>query len=255
MSEFPQFPWQPPFSTTTPSVSSVRLLVRYGGTLRRFFNIAFTAGDASLYLFPYSRSGAYRYGVANMPPGSKTEINFDQGTYSDKTVKLSLHESGQIHIKVPGRPELGGTSPVRIASLHGQRGGHVATFHATHFAGTADHPRRKLKTGEFEHVLQVHDDEAGRVAVYVNAVEARFDDPCPIRIEMTRPTTMRPVHVGLRYMGHQPQCGPEQGQVIALSGPDPLVATRVGGKLVYSVALTEEQRTAAEASLDGWGRP
>ena len=137
--------------------------------------------------------------------------------------KLSLHETGQVHVQV-GRDRAG---PLRIPPLSELRGQHVASISADKFETLAPFegtPRSSGAEQDFVFVVEAGLD-SGRIALYVNGEEPSFADDCPVRITLTRPTLASPLHLGLRPWGQLPLGEiADKGGVTVTSGWNPLTA-------------------------------
>jgi hypothetical protein len=95
------------------------------GTLRNAAQITFTGRDASLYLIPYATHGEYFYGVTEMPAGQAPfTFNFRDQLTARNRPKISIHESGAVHIYADGSPKAG---PLQVPPLREYRGEHLAT--------------------------------------------------------------------------------------------------------------------------------
>jgi hypothetical protein len=144
------------------------------GTIRRAATVMFTGRDASLYLIPYAECGEYFYGGRTMQPG-QVEDSFDfRGQLgADTNPKLSLHESGCVHIYAKDEPRAG---PVFIPPLTELRGEHVATVQWDTIRGAPVNRRRMRVTGsERDYAFGVPDDvEAGALLIYANGERNLF---------------------------------------------------------------------------------
>ncbi len=209
---------------TATRLRGVRFLIRHRGTVRSLFKVGFAATDGSLYMWPYSASGRFYFGQTGIGAHeSSVTFDFTDQFSSDAAgpPKVSIHESGQVHVK----SETGNLAgPLFIPALSQLRGQHVATVQCDSFAGRPAYPKR-LRRGppESDQVLDVDDGaENGRVAIYVNGRESRFDGQCPIRIRMVRPTLSAPLYVGLLPVG-QALLGdsPDGRGVSVIAGWDP----------------------------------
>jgi hypothetical protein len=95
------------------------------GTLRNAAQVTFTGRDASLYLIPYATHGEYFYGVTEVPAGQAPfTFSFRDQLTAGNRPKVSIHESGQVHIYADGSPR---TEPLQIPPLRDYRGEHIAT--------------------------------------------------------------------------------------------------------------------------------
>src|SRR4051794_33136140 len=78
----------------------VRVLVSHEAALRHAFDLTFTDGDASVYLALPQSHPTYHYGKASLPPGQPSaEFSFLGQLESSDAPHVSLHQSGQVHIR------------------------------------------------------------------------------------------------------------------------------------------------------------
>ena len=103
----------------------VRVFVDHAGQLRRACDVTVTNTDASIYITPSSRERRYNFGRASIPTGAQSATFSVLGQLeASEDPHVSLHQSGQVHIRTKGGPKAG---PLRIPPLQQLRGGHVAT--------------------------------------------------------------------------------------------------------------------------------
>jgi hypothetical protein len=124
--------------STVPSVSDdavhpnkLRIhLAQRNGTFRTLAQVMFTSRDASLYLVPYARSGNYFYGAQSIQPGqSNFEVKFKEHVMASARPKLSIHESGDVHIYADDSPKAG---PINVRPVSECRGEHIAAVQFDH---------------------------------------------------------------------------------------------------------------------------
>jgi hypothetical protein len=104
---------------------------------RELFGISFSEGDESLYLRPVAPNGHYWVG-ATMIPAEEIDfaINFrEDGFHAEATpAKLSIHASGQVHVKLDERRSPIVAGPLQMPPLNDMRDHHVATFQMDAFS-------------------------------------------------------------------------------------------------------------------------
>lgn len=200
------------------NVRSLRVLVELDGQLLRFCKVAFAANDASLYLHVIGPSGRYFFGRHVMPAGAmESTIRFDDQERSSLPPKLSIHETGQVHVRSEGRQ----AGPMPGTPLGELGGHHIAAVTCSRFAGLAPYPRTPRTAGsERDIVLSARGAESGRVRVYANAEEPTFEVSCPVFATLRRPTLARPFFVGFSPVAQAP-IG-EEAAVTVIAGWDPL---------------------------------
>jgi hypothetical protein len=107
----------------------VRLVAVVGDRRVALCKIAFSRRDASLYLFPYCSGSGYFVGVLDFPAKTTTlTFDFTKGVTCSGTPKLSVHESGQVHIQA-GEVR---TEKIVNPPLLGMKGEHLATLLVDH---------------------------------------------------------------------------------------------------------------------------
>jgi hypothetical protein len=188
---------------TRGGVRAIRFVVDRGGSLLQVCKLGFSAADASLYLFPYSPGSNYSFGRMLFPASEESStVPFDEQESSAETPKLSIHESGQVHVKAGGRM----VGPMFAGVLAEYRGEHFATVSCVRFDGLA--PLRRLpKTQGPEWDLVTPSDEAaesGRLVFYANAAEPSFAGRCRVTARLTRPSLADPLFVGVRFAAQDP---------------------------------------------------
>jgi hypothetical protein len=156
-----------------------------------------------------------------MPQAEFTDsFTFTDDLLADTTPKLSIHQSGQVHI-VAGSSLIG---PLRIPALSTLRGQHIASVTVdafsvlSHFTGTPK-PSGKHQ----DHVIPADDAAAsGRIAVYIAGDRPAFHAKnCRIVFTIKRPTLPSPLYLGIKPIG-QPVLGEPQPQgITVLAGWDP----------------------------------
>lgn len=192
----------------TPSLRELQVLVRRDQRLYRKCKIAVSRADASLYLFPYAASGRYHYGTQALGEG-QAELTFDYTTQAatDRVPKISIHESGQVHIRVPGGEDVG---PLFVPPLAEWRGQHLATVTVDAFGALPPFDRSVRTSGpRFDLVLGVPEgEESGRLAIYANGERPTFAMPPEIEptavLTMRRPSLDGPLHLALYALGQPP---------------------------------------------------
>ncbi len=175
-----------------------------------------------MYLFPYGTTGHYFYGSQTMAEEEVSHtFNFKEQFQGDKIPKLSIHETGQVHVYIEKQKKAG---PLQSIPLRELRGEHIASVSIDAFEKLPEH-RQELKiTGAKRDVEIPADDEAksGRVVIFVNAAPAAvFKHRCALIVHIQRPHLETPVHICFVPVG-QEALGPEgEGGVTVLAGWNP----------------------------------
>ncbi len=178
-------------------MNSSRVIVNFRERNKALFKIVFSQQDASIYIFPYGPTGRYFYGQQKMNENVVSHsFSFREQFDSEEIPKLSIHESGQIHIHYNGTQIAG---PINTLPLDGWRGQHLATITADSFASLADYSRALRNTGaEIDTVTPCQVGvESGRMTIYCNGEREEFAHRCGVVFRLERPTLGRPLYVGM----------------------------------------------------------
>ena len=109
---------------TAVELREIRILIQWRDSLRKLCKIAFTANDASLYLFPYALEGRYYYGGKTMlSTQANLSFDFTEDIFREQTPKLSIHEKGQVHVYADKQK----AGPLFIPPLATLTGQHIAS--------------------------------------------------------------------------------------------------------------------------------
>ena len=202
------------------SLRELRLLVDLGNDLRSIAKLAFSSSDASLYLFPYAPSGKYFYGGRQMGEVKfEDEIRFTDDLFSDQVPKLSIHETGQVHVQAKGSR----AGPVSISPLSKWRGQHIASVSVDTFAALATFEGSVSNVGpEIDHVIPVDQlVQSGRLVFYLSGDRPPFEEPhCRLVVTLRRPTLGNPIYVAIQPKAQNPLSDLGLGGVTVLAGWD-----------------------------------
>lgn len=205
---------------TVGDFRELRLLVDLGNDLRKIAKVAFSKSDASLYLFPYAPNGKYFFGGRHMEEVEfEDKIRFADDLYSENVPKLSIHETGEVHIKAKGAK----AGPVSISPLAKWRGQHIATIGADNFQGLSPFTGSPSSRGpEIDHVIPVDEIvENGRFVFYLAGDRPAFEEPnCRLFVTLKRPNLPNPIYLGIQPKGQPPLSGPALSGVTAIAGWD-----------------------------------
>lgn len=183
----------------SPALREVTIVVEYQGALWRVATIGWSQVDASLYVRAFGPLGQFRYGQSSIPSGQHQEtITTDDQGSSTAVPHLSLHESGQVHVRKRSRTVAG---PMFIPSLAELRGQHVATIQCIRFDRLAPFDGSPRADGDRRDIVIPAEPgvESGRLPIYVNG-ESKVFAPSrvpPVRFTLRRPTLNQPLHIGL----------------------------------------------------------
>jgi hypothetical protein len=104
--------------------------------------LSVTARDASMYLFPYAKARRFFVGGSSFADQQvEAKIKTVDGATSQSEPKLSIHESGQIHVDIP----TGRIGPESTLPRQEFRGEHLATVVANSMEGPMAHVERQIR--------------------------------------------------------------------------------------------------------------
>jgi len=202
------------------NIHDCRFLIEVQGDYKKVCRIAFGRKDASLYLLPYGRQERYLWGEGTIPEGTTTATfpHANPAGEVDKP-KLSIHESGQVHVKLGEAYKAG---PLRAKPLWEFRGKHLAglTIDSIESLPSAGKPKPKPKSPYL--VLGARDiQQTRRFAIYANGAEPNFDFPVKAKITMNRAGLPSPLHIGITTFQQAPLTSGEEGGVTIICGWNP----------------------------------
>jgi hypothetical protein len=211
----------------------LRLLAQRRGSLFRLCKLMFTKRDASIYVVPYARAQRYFSGSSEIAEHEVSSfLNAAEGIESDREPKLSIHESGQVHVHAAGAR----AGVVQSLPLAGFRGEHLATVCFDKFDGLPPYVGPVRTAGpEREFVFVVPDDvPSGRLAMYANAAEPKFArGQCLMTFTLVRPTLARPLFIGLHPISQAALGEPDRSGVTVIAGWDPATNATEALRYVY----------------------
>jgi hypothetical protein len=215
------------------SARKVRLLVEYKGQLLRVCKLLFTATDASIYLIPYAPHRRFFYGRHALPTQEvPVDLCFSEDTDVDHEPKLSIHESGQVHVQVAGLR----VGPLETCPLADLRGQHVATVSPDRFDGLPPFEGRLSRLASDRDLVHrvPRAVESGRFAIYVNGVDRLFaDGQCWFTVTCHRATLVRPLYVGVKVHWQLPTGEESHPGITVLAGWDPRLPEKTRQDFVY----------------------
>lgn len=205
-------------------VRQMRLIVHHKRQYRKLAKIMTAATDASLYVLPYAQKGRFYFGGSTIPEKGGGTFNFTKQHVSlDRIPKLSMHESGRVHIRADGTAMAG---PLIVPPFHALRGEHMATIIADTFDGLPllDGPLRTAGS-EQDLVFLIENIESGRIAIYINGAEPSFTTKrCFGIFALGHALARRPVFVGLNKIAQGPFGEPrERDGVLVIGGWNPML--------------------------------
>jgi hypothetical protein len=193
------------------ALKELQFIVRVQGKHRRVCKITFTNKDASLYLLPYAAGGQYFFGRHDFPEEQvSTTFSFAEQLSSQRPPKISIHESGQVHIRFQDAK----VAPVCIPEFATWRGEHLATVVVDRFDELLVY-EEPLKDSDL--VFAADDVTSGRFAIYANGAEPRFKSSrITHRLCVPLSTLTVPLHIGIAPLGQEPVALPEGKQGVTV---------------------------------------
>jgi len=200
----------------------VRVFVDHAGQLRRACDVTVTNTDASIYITPSSRERRYNFGRASISTIAQSATFSVLGQLeASEDPHVSLHQSGQVHIRTKGGPKAG---PLRIPPLQHLRGGHVATVTCDTIEGFPIYNgNREDLNLERDCIVYVADGvPSGRIAFYINGERPDFVAPADrigYTIQVANRMLARPLFVGIAPWGQAALGDDETSEtVVAIAG-------------------------------------
>ena len=202
-------------------IREARLLVDIDGIPRRLCKLIFSREDGSLYLIPFAPNGKYSLGRLRLKEKEiEKTIARNDTVPTEITPRLSIHQSGQIHVSF-GRDRL---TPVFIPPLSTLSGEHIATVNCVSFRELQPHFKQlKYRGSEIDHLIPVDPSvEGGRIAIYCNGLGPFFHDRCRLTATLRRKTLYNPLYFGIATFVNKPLADSAlKSGVVAIAGWDP----------------------------------
>lgn len=193
--------------TKVKGKSVFRIFIEKESSLFKLCQLFFRQNDASIYIVPYAKNGKFFMGV-NSFEGQEIQKNFDLGKHPsvNETPHLSIHETGQIHIRSTEGSIAG---QLMIKNLSQLRGEHVASITPDSFEALPI--QKKPITGGkkiLNIVVSVSPNESSRkVLLCVNGLEPKFNIEDVFgkwTIKLQRPTLASPLYIGIFTIPQDP---------------------------------------------------
>lgn len=201
------------------NIKDCRLLVSVDGTTRKICRLLFPTSDASLYLIPYGKTECYTWGQGHFHKGQ------EMGTFDPAPeapgfvkVKLSIHESGQVHVKTqPGDEYKAG--PLQGSPLWQYRGEHLATVTIDNLQALPAGGKSKAKPHSPDVLLKTTDSsKSRRFVLYANGESSDFDVPTHAKVTMNRAGLPAPLHLGITVYEQNGLVEPPEGGLTIIAG-------------------------------------
>lgn len=221
--------WTPPTTRTyvAKDVEEVNMLIDWEGKIKRMSKITFRS-DASLYIWIYGKTGKYFYGLERFPPGVENHTFDFSKNCTDLVPHLSVHLSGQTHVRTHSKRKGFLAGPVQLPHLTTFRGQHVASIVADDLQALPDFEEPIVNDERRRDLVAkvVSEVRSGRFTVYANALEPVFNCEKPPYLTIRNSGTGErrvgpPIHYGIVALAQHPLGeGPGNG-VLMLSGWQP----------------------------------
>lgn len=203
------------------TIRNIRILIQYGKEIKTFFKIALGQDDTSLYFFPYGPLGKYSFGSRSMNDNEIMQtFSYEDQYKSEKIPKLSIHESGQVHIR-SAKNSLAG--PIYTIPLKTWQGEHIATVTTDSFRALSNYEGNiRTKGAEIDHIVPCDDKvNSGRFIVYCNAHSPRFIRQCRLTITMQRPSLKNHLYFGFSPCAQMPLESAAKNGITIVAGWNP----------------------------------
>ena len=204
-----------------PNISEVRFLVEHQGKFLRLFKLAFSRRDASIYLFPYAPTGKYYFGGRSMPDANfKDTFDYTSNHFAKNVPKLSIHESGQVHI-VANEVR---TEPLQIPPLDELSRQHIASVSVDRFHSLAEYQKKPNFSGStVDRIIKTENEvNSGKIAIYVSSGKKVFETPvCNSYISLKRPSLDKMLYICLRAKSQDPLGDKDSKGITVIAGWDP----------------------------------
>jgi hypothetical protein len=160
-------------ANSSTEIRSFRIIFENNNKHYKVCKILITGNDASFYIIPYSNTGKYYAGGRNLSEKEyKDTFNFTESLNFDNVPKISIHQSGQIHIDTQ-QERIG---PLQIGPLSELRGEHIATITPDEVKAIPQHKKTlKLDGPNRDLVFNIPNRiQNCRVAIYINGLISEF---------------------------------------------------------------------------------
>ena len=196
--------------------------VIHRGIRRTLCRVAFVTRDASLYLLPADNDFDWYAGRREFTGPLQKALSFHyvgDALTGTGPAKLSIHESGQVHVQLNGRR----TKPVLLPALAKRAGEHVATIHPDSLDVLPLHTGHLRGKGrERDYVLALDDAAASAaVAVFVTSGRIPHVSNRSLVAELARETLSEPLYVEFRPIAKEELGGQSPYGLTVVSGFHP----------------------------------
>ena len=184
-----------------PDLRKLHLYVQTNKYLRHLGRLEFGKSDPSIYIYPYGRTGHYSYGVGSFEAAEEVETTFDFREQQQDSIlpHLSIHTSGQCHIRNVGKrkPGFKEAGPLAKSTMSKWSGQHVATIQPDLIRILPKALSLLPETSE-EHniILKAKEYDSAALVFFLNGAERNFHEPTVnFSYELAR-GTYNPVYLG-----------------------------------------------------------
>lgn len=195
-----------------------RHLIQHKNVIKKAFKIGFSKKDSSIYIQPYAPNSQFHCGVSNFKSGETNSIiTYPHIPNVIDYLKLSIHESGQVHVKNKENEIIVG--PLQVPNLNTYSGQHIASIDINSIETLTDFKgsRKKNKNAEDLIFSLENQEHSMRFAIFANANSSDFTTPLPYgRITLER--IFNPMYFAIKPV---PQPIKDGGGMTLLAGFNP----------------------------------
>ena len=160
------------------------------------------------------------------------KIHFLEDLSSPDIPKISIHESGQVHL-VAGQDQIG---PLQIPHLSDLRGQHIATIVVDDFSNLSKLTTLpKLHGKDIDHIIPIPEEvKGGRLVFYIAGDKPAFEaQDFPMVVSMARKTLSNPLYIGIKTISQGLMGEPEARGIMVIAGWDPTGTYQQGADFIY----------------------
>ena len=206
---------------SNPNLRSLRILFNENSNIRRVFKMLFTGNDASFYIIPYSNTGKYYAGGRNLVEKEyKDTFNFTEDFNFDNVPKISIHQTGQIHIDAQNKR----IGPLQIGPLSKLRGEHIATITLDELKAIPLNTKTlKLNSSNQDLVFNIPNRiQNCRVAIYVNGLKSNFPgENMSLIVPIEKSTLSNTLYLGFKVIAQKKLNTNEESGINVICGWNP----------------------------------
>lgn len=216
-------------------IREFRILLNFEESIRKICKIAISHKDISIFLIPYGKSGIYYYGEGLISQGNtETTFHYDTQFKTSDIPKLSIHQTGQVHIYSKGTSKAG---PLKTLPLAEFRGEHLATIIVDNFYNLPTYSKN-IKTEGAGRDIVIRTEKgvlSSRIIVYLNSVNNRFSTHCWATLCVRREINLNPSFFCFHLQAQKPLNEKGKGGVIVIGGWNPRLSLDNDAPFLYII--------------------